>query len=235
MCSLNASYVEVGEDVDLGDTCRDSLAEIVVGKSRAAVKNEGLLDKRSDGLDALEIKLRLELVCAVGSTYSDSESVTIGKSCELYSLLGLGVCIRGCADVARAYVTDLSLNGYSLRVRVIADSSYSRSVVLKGEGGAIVHNGRKSECDSLLYVLLGQTVVKMENYGDACSLRHRQKHICKIVESRVAKQALCTTDDNGRAELLSSGENAYCHFKIYRIEKSYGIFVFLGILQYFVK
>ena len=75
----------------------------------------------------------------------------------------------------------------------------------------------------------------MQNDGDGRFFRHRQKEICKFFKGRVGQKDLGCTDDYGRAEFLGGGDNAFSHFEVYGVEKTYAVFVFLGVQKDVVK
>ena len=64
-CSVTCE-AKVGEDVYLIYSISDSISEIVVGESRAAVKNEGSIYCRADFFESFYIKHWLFLIYAVG-------------------------------------------------------------------------------------------------------------------------------------------------------------------------
>ena len=65
LASALARKAEVGEYVDLCDTVLSGVAEIVVGKTATAVKNEGSVNLSSDSCESFKVEARLLFVCSL--------------------------------------------------------------------------------------------------------------------------------------------------------------------------
>ena len=95
LASALARKAEVGEYVDLCDTVLYGVAEIVVGKTATAVKNERRRNGVADFLNTLEVELGRKFVCAVRRTYCNSKCVNVRLSYEVRRLFRVGVEIFG--------------------------------------------------------------------------------------------------------------------------------------------
>jgi hypothetical protein len=111
--SLHANAANVGEYIYLAYAVRDSVAEIVVGKSASTVKNEWNVNGVAYIGKTLKIELGRTLVCAVSCSDRYCKRINARSLLVCYCLGYLSVKV-GCGVIAVSRLTnvaDLTLNG----------------------------------------------------------------------------------------------------------------------------
>ena len=87
-------------------------------------------------------------------------------------------------------------------------------------GGAVVHNRGKAQTDRLLDHIQVETVVKVQNNRNGCLLCQRDEEGRQILKRCERRQNLCSTDDNGSAQLFSGRDNTLSHLQVDRVEQT---------------
>ena len=159
-------------DADLGDSLFDALFEVFFGDAAAAVERQiaGILrNGLADGRQTAEIEMRRALVEAVRVADGNRQNIDAGTRDEFTRLLRIGHRL-GDVHKAGAERAKLALDGGAVFMPDLNGLAGVCHILLKGELGAVVHDGGEAGLCRALDLFKIQPVTQMDGHGHLRSL-----------------------------------------------------------------
>ena len=229
--------LEVGVDVNLGDTEGDGLLDLILGDAGAAMKNE----REIAGL-GLDLTKTLEgKASQVGGVHAMDVADAAGQevNAQVSDLLALSriseLTVGGHAVLGAADAANLSLDGKALGMSELDEFLGAVEVELEGLlMGTVIHDRGEAGLDALEAVLIRTVIeVKSDGNGNTRSLNSGLDHVCADLEAaHPLSSASGALKNQRRLGLLGSLKNGKRPLQVVGVESAESVVTGLCLLQH---
>ena len=218
---FHSRLAQLGMDIDLRDTKRDRLLDVLIADSGSSVKDQRYVDFLVDLLQDLEVQLRLGRINTVHVSDCDCKRIASRSLDEFLRLVRLGVVIVRQSlfiDGLISNMSQLSLYRNVQRMEVIYAALDLCDILLKGKRGSVAHDRIHAVVDCVLKDRHIAAVIPVLDDRNGSLLSHGIHHIAEVFKYRIAGESCSERDDDRCTQFLCSIDNTHEHLCVPYVE-----------------